>query len=56
MADVKKELEPTKEVGSEGGGTGELETGREAEPGKGSESTETWRSASKPRREKRPEP
>jgi hypothetical protein len=42
MDEIEK-IVPTEEVGSEGGGTGDLEIGQPAVPGTGSEATETWR-------------
>jgi hypothetical protein len=36
-------VDPTDEVGSEGGGTGDLQTGVEPAPAGGSEAGETWR-------------
>jgi hypothetical protein len=41
MTNVPRKVEPTKEVGSEGGGPGEVEVERERVPLGGSEAAET---------------
>jgi hypothetical protein len=41
--------EPTAEVGSEGGGSGDVEVVVDREPATGSEADETWRPGERPR-------
>ena len=49
--DPNEDAQTTNEVGSEGGGEGDVEIGRPATPGTGSEADETWRPTSDRQRE-----
>jgi len=49
--DPNEDVTATDEVGSEGGGNGDVEISKPATPGTGSEADETWRPASDRERE-----